>query len=168
MSIFKASRRTLLFSCWFTLMACSSYAADAFNKLAVGVTYKGGQVHWGFAKKWAVELRAVKAEQASSAGTVTSSAVGLRGIRYFRAPSRLRFYTGLEGASTQSDSSTDNYKTSGFAIGGFAGSEIYLLKRLSVGVDIGPYFLSSEVRRSDTSDGEVYIVINSFMNFYFL
>jgi hypothetical protein len=75
---------------------------------------------------------------------------------------------GLEGAATRSSSSSNDYKTTGFALGGFAGTELYLLKRLSIGVDVGPYMLTSQVRQSETTDGDVAIVINTFMNFYFL
>ena len=56
----------------------------------------------------------------------------------------------------------------GFATGAFGGIEIYLLRMLSLGVDAGPYLLSTRVRGTDTRDGEVVMVANTFMNFYFL
>jgi hypothetical protein len=144
-------------------------AGEVPHKLAVGATVVGAQVHWGFAKRWAVELRALKDETTSeTSGEVTAYAYGVRGYRYFRRPSRLRFFMGVEAAATRSYSSLYEYETTGYAFGGFGGAEIYLLRRLSVGVDAGPYFLSSEVRRSNTSEGETAIVVNSFMNFYFL
>ncbi len=144
-------------------------ADDMPHRWAVGTTYIGGQLHWGFAERWALELRALKDEKADpSAGTMEASVYGLRGYRYFRKPSRLRFYAGIEGATTHSKSNLNAYTTSGFAIGGFGGTEIYLIKRLSVGIDVGPYLLTTKVHNSQTDDSEVAIVINSFMNFYFL
>lgn len=152
-----------------TVPPCVSRAADFRNKLALGATYGGAQIHWGFAKKWALEARGLKGEQTSTEGTLTSTVYSLRGYRYFRAPSRLRFYMGLEGASTHSKSNGFNaYETTGFAAGGFGGSEIYLMRRLSVGVDVGPYLISSSVRRTDTAESEFSIVINAYLNFYFL
>jgi hypothetical protein len=143
-------------------------AASVPHKLAVGTTYIGGQLHWGFAQKWALEFRGLKSKQTTDQETVTAYAYGARGYRYFRSPSRVRFFMGLEGAATRSSSSSNDYKTTGFALGGFAGTELYLLKRLSIGVDVGPYMLTSQVRQSETTDGDVAIVINTFMNFYFL
>jgi hypothetical protein len=143
-------------------------AEEVPHKLAVGTTYIGAQLHWGFAEKWAVEARVLTGEAQSSVGNVTSTAAGLRGYRYFRRPSRIRFFMGLEAASTRSYSKQYDYETSGVAFGVFGGTELYLLRRLSVGVDVGPYLLSSKVRNSNTGDANVSIVINSFMNFYFL
>ena len=80
----------------------------------------------------------------------------------------MRFFLGLEGASTRSTTYDSTYETSGWAAGSFGGTEIYLMKRLSIGLDAGPYYLASEVHGSDVKNGEVTIVINSFMNFYFL
>lgn len=160
--------RFLLILCVWLGFPLVSNAAELPHKLALGVTNVGVQVHWGFADKWALEARGLKGEENSSEGTISSTVYGLRGYRYFRAPSRVRFYFGAEGAATYSHTDRYDYKTTGFAAGGFFGSEIYLMKRLSVGVDAGPYFLSSKVKDSNTSDSEVYIVINSFMNFYFL
>lgn len=139
------------------------------HKLAVGTTYIGAQLHWGFAEKWALEFRALTGEADSTTeGTVTGKAYGVRAYRYLRRPSRVRFFFGGEVASTYSRSSTYDYETSGLALGGFGGTEIYLLKRLSVGLDVGPYLLSTKVRGGNTEEGEVTFVINSFMNFYFL
>lgn len=160
--------RFLLFAASLVLLGVPSHAATISNKLALGVTYGGGLVHWGFARKWALEFHGMQGEATGTDGTIKSTVFGLRMMRYFRAPSRLRFYAGLEGASTHSTSDRTEYDTSGFAAGAFGGTEIYLLRRLSVGVDIGPYLLSTNVRRSQTTDGDVTIVINSFMNFYFL
>lgn len=152
-----------------SVAAPAVWGADVPHKLAVGTTYIGGQIHWGFANRWALELRALKGEKTSTnTGTVTGNAYGMRGYWYFRRPSRVRFFTGLEAAATRSTSESYNYKSTGMAFGGFAGTEIYLLKRFSIGVDVGPYFLSTKVRNTDTSDGETTFVINSFMNFYFL
>lgn len=156
----------------FVLISCSPSAqADSVpHKLAIGTTYIGGQVHWGFAKKWAVEVRSLKSEDKGQEGTVKAEAVGARGYYYFRPPSRVRFFMGLEGASTKSFSSQYNFQTSGTAFGAFMGTELYLMRRLSVGVDVGPYILSSKVKdaRINNGDGDMYFVINSFMNFYFL
>lgn len=144
-------------------------AAPVPHTLAIGTTYIGGQVHWGFAKKYALELRGLRnKEESTEEGTITGTVIGLRGYRYFRPPSRVRFFIGVEGATTRSYSSSYDYKTSGFAFGAFSGTELYLLKHLSVGVDVGPYLLTSRVQNSSTQDGEMFIVVNSFMNFYFL
>ena len=144
-------------------------AADVPHRLAAGTTYIGGQLHWGFSERWAVEVRALTGEKdTTTMGTVTGSAYGLRGYWYFRRPSRVRFFTGVEAATTRSTSDLHNYKSTGMAFGGFAGTELYLLKRLSVGVDVGPYYLTTKVRNTATTDGETAFVVNSFMNFYFL
>lgn len=146
-------------------------AASVPYKLAIGTTYIGGQLHWGFARKWAFELRNLKSREEGAEGTVTAKVLGARGYYYFRAPSRARFYMGLEAASTESSTSEYYFQTKGTAFGCFTGTELYLLRRLSVGVDVGPYFLSSKVQRTPYSpgnDGDMYFVINTFMNFYFL
>jgi hypothetical protein len=89
-------------------------ADDVPHKLAVGVTYLGGQLHWGFAPKWALELRLLHGDEVSStAGTVSATAFGLRGYRYFSAPRRARIFVGLEGAATRSYANTYDYETTG-------------------------------------------------------
>jgi hypothetical protein len=164
----KFVRLLLFFLCALVASGSAFCQGVVSHKLALGAAYGGGQIHWGLAKKWAMELRGLKGKQTGNEGEVSSTVIGVRGYRYFRPPSRIRFYLGLEAASTRGKAPVNNYQTTGVAIGGFAGTEIYLMKRLSVGVDIGPYSISTRVRRSATSDQELYIVINSFMNFYFL
>lgn len=163
--------RTLAISILLIAFGAPLCGASTPYKLAIGTTYIGGQVHWGFAKKWALEMRSLKSEDEGQEGTVMAEVFGARGYYYFRAPSRVRFFVGLEAASTKCTSSQYNFQTKGVAFGGFTGTELYLLRRLSVGVDVGPYFLSSKVERSQynsSNDGEMTFVINTFMNFYFL
>ncbi len=150
------------------LLSRPVWSADIPHRLALGTTVIGGQVHWGFADRWAVEARVLTGKEESQAGTVTGAAYGLRGYWYFRKPSRVRFFLGGEVAATRSYSQRYDYETNGMAYGAFGGSELYLLKRLSVGVDMGPYLLTTRVRDSETRNGEIVSVINTFMNFYFL
>jgi hypothetical protein len=155
------------------LLCASMQAADMPHTLALGATVVGAQLHWGFASKWALEVRALRDQEKeeSDTGTITAYATGLRAYRYFRpatAGHRTRIYMGLEAASTRSTSDNNDYKTSGFAFGGFGGAEIYLLRRLSLGLDMGPYVISSKVRGGNTSSGEMSVVVNTYMNFYLL
>jgi hypothetical protein len=147
--------------------ASAAKAAPVHNKLALGVPVAGAQIHWGFASKWALEARFLQGKAESETDEIKSNVFGLRLYRYLNRPLRWRFFWGLEVAKTDSQSDTSTYETTGTALGGFIGTEFYLARRLSVGMDVGPYAISSETR-GGTTDSEIDTVINAFMNFYLL
>ncbi|MFN0118153.1 MAG: hypothetical protein ACKVQC_07695 [Elusimicrobiota bacterium] len=173
MILSKTMRRAFLSLLGSLLLFSFAHSEEVPHTLALGATVIGAQLHWGFSRKSALEIRMLKHKENNDTteNTLTAYAYGLRTYRYFKpimAGKRTRLYMGLEAASTRSTSSTYDYKTTGFALGGFGGTEIYVLRRLSLGFDLGPYVVSSKVRGSDTSSGEILVVVNTYMNFYFL
>ncbi len=154
----------------FLAIPCSAQAesVEPYHELSLGATYIGAHIHLGFGSRWAAEARTVSGHADSTSGRITANSYGLRAYRYFRAPSRIRFFLGAEGALTTSSARQNNYKTNGTAFGAFAGTEIYATRRLSIGLDAGPYFLVTKVRNTSTSETGVEFVVNSSLNFYFL
>ena len=151
-----------------TVSAGSLRAAEPEKKefrrtLGVGVAYTGGLIRYGFKKTWAAELHVLTGGNDSNDGNVSSLVVGARGYRHFRTDQRLQLFCGIEADSANAESST--LQASGFLAGGFGGLEYYVLPRLSLGIDLGPYYVNLK-ENGGTSDSGVDFILNTFLNFY--
>lgn len=136
------------------------------SKLGLGVSYLGGQIRYHLNPRWAGELRYQTGTASSNSGEVTSQVIGLRGYRFLEGDSRLRFFFGGEAASVAASQKNTSYKTSGMAAGGFAGLEYSFGKKFSLGLDIGPYFLSLKETTQDVSDSSLEFIANTAFTFY--
>ena len=139
-------------------------ASENKRKLGVGLSYTGGLIRYGFLKHWATELHFLTGSADSNDGTVKSKLVGIRGYRHFRTDERLQLYTGLEFGHASADSTS--IKSEGVLGGGFVGTEYYILPRLSLGLDLGGYYLDLKEKNSIDSESGVDFILNSFLNFY--
>src|SRR5437763_1577530 len=95
------SPRSIFLVFWLGMAARPCSAADADpglkRKFGLGVSYLGGDVHYGFKKHWAAELRYFMDAASSDNGDVSSKVFVARVLRSFRTEKHLQTYTGLEG-----------------------------------------------------------------------
>ena len=166
----KKNRAALLFL-WISALSIPLFAAEQpgsepeFKRtLALGFAYTGGLVRWGFKRTWAVEAHYLFGSADSNDGDVSSDLIGLRGYRHFRVNKALQFFAGPEMGYVTAKSSS--LKTRGYFGGAFAGLEYYILSRLSVGFDVGPYYTYLREKSTGISDSGVDFVVNTFLNFY--
>ena len=145
------------------------------RKFGLGLTYLGGSLRYGFLKSWTAEFHFYYDKATADNGDVTANVVGARVYRFFKAGQKLQPYAGLEGdyvsaklkdGGSYGGGSLD-YSASGSALGGFGGVEYYFLKRLSISLDAGPYFVSLKEKQTSLKDSGVDFVINTSVNFYF-
>ncbi len=149
---------------------------DLKRRLALGVTYLGGDIHVGFMKTWAAELRYFQDKATSDNGDIKSTVISGRILRSFRTEKHLQSYVGLEGGIVSAklkDSSSlgsyafpDQYDTSGYAFGAYAGVEYYILRRLSISLDLGPTYIQLKEKSSGTSESGLDFILNSSVHFY--
>ena len=139
-------------------------APELKRKLGVGFAYIGGLIRYGFLKHWSAELHYLVGSADSNDGTVNSKLIGTRGYRHFRVDHRLQFYTGLGFDFASADSIS--IKSNGYLSGGFVGTEYYIFPRLSLGLDLGAYYLSLKDKNSSISDSGIDFILNTFLNFY--
>ena len=136
-----------------------------FNRtLGVGVAYMGGLFRWGFKKHWSLEGHALFGSADSNDGNVSSMVMGARGYRHFRTDRRLQLFAGVEADYVTAKS--QNLKSSGYLAGAFGGVEYYILPRLSIGLDLGPYYLSLKEKDLAVSESGLDFILNTFLNFY--
>ena len=133
------------------------------KKFAVGLGYTGGLARYGFNPAWAAQAHYLIGSADSDDGNVNAAVIGARGYRLFRTDKKLQYYSGIELDSLRADS--NNFKSTGFSFGGFAGAEFYVFPWLSVTLDLGPYYLS--MKAGGSSSG-VDFILNSYINFYIL
>jgi hypothetical protein len=139
---------------------------DSLYHWAAGASYTGFQLRYQFSCRWAVEGRAQFGSADSDYGKVSSKVFGIRGYRFFPFRDYLAWYTGGEVAYARAQSDTTSYETKGFAAGGFGGMEYRIAKRVSVGVDIGPYIISLRETQTQMTQTSLDFVVNTAINFY--
>ena len=142
----------------------SSLPAKPDHRLALGISYLGGQMRWNFSPNWAAEYQFQTGKASSDFGDVTANVFGVRAYRFFKPQSRTRFYVGPEVAFTHASAHNSSYSTSGFVVGGFGGFDYYLSRRLSVGFDIGPYLISLKERTTGMTQTNLDFVVNTTLN----
>jgi hypothetical protein len=164
-------KRVFILILFFLLLGAAARSEELFHpytRLAVGACYAGGQVRLGLTPRWAVELRALTGASEGEAGERTDSFVGsLRVYRRLGGSGRWRFFSGGEGGYASADAQGKAGDSGGYIAGVFGGMEYYPLKRLSLGLDAGPYFISLKQNSGAVTDSTVDIVLNSSINFYF-
>ena len=145
---------------------------DLKRKFAVGVDYIGGELDYGFKQVWSVEIRVLTDKTASDFGDLRTYAMGLCLDRHFRTDQKLQYYVGVEGAyiysalKTGGYSSAHEYSSNGESFGIYGGIEYYLLRRLSVTFDMGPFYTLVKERTSQMTNNGVDFVFNSAVRFY--
>jgi hypothetical protein len=136
-------------------------------RLALGISYTGGQIRYQFNPRWATETRYQFGSAGSNeGGTIHSNVFGLRLYRFMPIRPRLAWYLGGEGARAQTSSRTTDYRTTGFALGAFSGVEYRILPRVAVSADIGPYMISLKEQLSGVSQTGLDFVVNTAVNVY--
>ncbi len=136
------------------------------RKLAIGFAYTGGLARYGFLKQWSAEFHYLIGSADSDDGTVRSNVIGARGFRHFRTDKKFQPYAGVGADFINAKS--DTIKTSGYMGGAFGGVEYYILPRLTIGLDIGPYYLSLKDKDSSETESGLDFILNTFLNFYIL
>jgi hypothetical protein len=166
-------------TCLFLLGAASgAWAQEPLplkRQLGMSLTYLGGGLRIGFLRHWSAEAHFYFDKTDSENGEVQSKVGGLKVERHFYLDKRLQPYGGIagdrvssqlkDGSGSGSDSTT--YENSGYAFGAFAGLEYYLLRRLALTMDVGPYYVKLKETASGTSDSGVDFVLSTALNFYF-
>jgi hypothetical protein len=142
----------------------SAKTPDYRRTLAVGFGYTGLIVRCGFKDAWAVETQYLFGQADSTDGDVSSQLAVVRGYRHFRLRQRLQLFAGTAIGYVTAKSTT--FKSTGYLGGAFGGIEYYLMKRLSVGFDVGPYYFTLNEKTAGQSSSGVDFVVNSFLNFY--
>lgn len=152
------------------------------HRFAIGITDLGPQLRYQINPHWAGEARFVTGTASSNEGQIRSQVFGLRGYRFFDEHRRCKLYLGMEGAlaktSIQSTSSsaspTGNSvaeisgfgSTSGYALGGFAGVELRVTRRIAFDADMGPYLIGLKEKVTGASDSSWDFVMNAAVIFY--
>ena len=149
---------------FFTLSFCGAAEPEYKRTLGIGLAYNGGLVRWGFKKDWSVEAHYLYGSADSNDGNVSANVIGARGYRYFQISKSLRLFAGAEIGYVTTGS--NNLHTTGYTGGGFAGLEFFILRRFSIGFDVGPYYTSLKEKSLDYSDSGVDFVGNSFLTWY--
>lgn len=163
----KARTAAVALLCLFSkLPPAFSQPRDFSPHVGVGLTTLGGQVRAIFHDKWAAEIRYLTGSEGSDLGEVRAHLYGLRGYRFFSLRGRTQYYLGAEAAFYNASNSSRVYETEGRAAGGFAGMERALWSRWRVGVDVGPYVLSTEEKVTKVSDTNIDFVLNAYLLFY--
>lgn len=129
---------------------------DLKGKIGLGLNFPGAQLNYGLTEKWLAEAR-----------TQFGSGIFLIGVRgYYRFPlanKKIIPYLGAQGDFI----SFKGEKTSGIGFGTlpFAGIEYFIIPRLSVSLDLGPYW--SMLFGSGENVSGASLVINTGLTFYF-
>ena len=164
----------LLISAVSAASAGAEDSTDFKRKFGVGLTYLGGSLRVGFLKSWTAESHFYYDKTSADNGDVTSNVAGARLYRCFRAGQKLEPYAGVEGDyvsaklkdSASYNSGSSSYSTSGTAFGAFGGVEYYFLKRLSICLDAGTFYVSLKEKQTGLKDSGVDFVFSSSVNFY--
>ncbi len=136
------------------------------RSLAVGLDYTGVLFRKGFKSDYSAEAHYMFGEAGPSSDDVSTHVFGLRGYRHFRTDRRLQPFTGIEGGYVMAK--TRIQRANGYLAGGFAGLEYYITRRITLGFDMGPYYIWVKENGLGVSGGGVDFILNSFVNFYFL
>ena len=151
----------------------SSDQPDRKRKFAVGIEYIGGEIVYGFKEAWSAELRFLTDKTSTDFGDLNTYVAGLRLDRHFKTGRRLQYYAGLEGAyifsgikSAGGYSSSREYSANGEAFGAYGGVELYILRRLSITFDMGPYYMLLKERTSQADNNGLEFVISSSVRFF--
>lgn len=138
---------------------------DEEPRLSLGINYVGAQIGWRSGPTM-LEVRFQRGQNSSTDGAVTADVIGGRFYRRLgQSGWRVRPYLGLEGGSIRASDETGN-KGSGYTAGGFAGLEWWIGRRLSIGTDIGAYFINISESQTQVSEGTLDFVANSFLRFH--
>ncbi len=158
---------SFFFLCAFPIWAdtANPETFEGKRKLGIGFAYTGGLIRYGFKKHWSLEGHYLIGKASSNDGDVHSTAMGLRAYRHFRLDKRLQWYAGADASYLSAKS--DHFKSSfGLGAGGFGGMEYYILPRLSIGFDLGPYYIKITQNQYGGSESGLEFILNSFLNFY--
>ncbi len=134
------------------------------RSFGVGFANIGFLMRKGFKNNYSAEVHGLFGEANAHSDDVSAVVIGTRGYRHFRANRRAQPYVGLEGAYVMAETRVQD--SDGFALGGFLGIEYYLLSRLSLGFDLGPYYVRIKEKALGTSGGGVDFVLSTYLNFY--
>ncbi len=169
---FSYLRNFLIFALFFAALVSArcgtgSEPGNPKRSFGTGLTYTGGLIRAGFGERWAVDARFLYDVTNTSNGDVKSQIIGARGYFSFRTRKKLQPYVGIEAdyVSSKLNNGT-SYDVTGFTTGGFLGLEYYLTNRISLGVDMGPYYIKLKESSLSQSASEFDFVANSFLNFY--
>jgi opacity protein-like surface antigen len=155
--------RTLLLVLLCCARAAAQDAPPVPHTLALGVNYLGGQLDYDFGRGHRLELRYLTGKTDSDEGRITSSTLGLRGYQRFKINGPYHPYVGAEVAYVNSKVGGGVYSVHGFAPGVFVGIDRKLWRRISAGLDIGPYLFALNERSTDTRTTSVDIIANVFI-----
>lgn len=143
----------------YPLPVCPSIE-DATYQAAFGFNYPGANIKVFLSGGFAAEL---KGQYMNKVGVG-----GLRLYFYNGAPKKgdqLKFFWGVE-----LDAITFKGKLSkgtGVAAEAFAGTEVFILKNVSLQADIGPAYINAKDRATSLNSNGLAFVVNSGINFYF-
>jgi hypothetical protein len=127
------------------------------RKCGIGVNYLGVGLKYFLSKKVGLEWKTQ-----FDAGIILT---GVRGYFYVRDLWKFLFFAGIETDYVLFK--TDKITGDGFVYGIFIGSEYFLLKRVSIQLDIGPYGISLRDRNTGIMLSSMDYVVNFGINWYF-
>jgi len=141
----------------------------AAGRLGIGLNFPGIDARWFVGDKMAVE--------AKFQYEPTAMAVGPRLYYYLTPMANLFPYFGLEGAyvMNSTDKAKDSgyiagdqtLKSTGFAAGGFMGTEIYVYNDISLQFDFGPVYVALANKDETLESGGIDFMINFGLTYYF-
>lgn len=134
-------------------------ATDLSKRLGIGLGYPYLSLKYGFSSRFTGELRGAFDEGIG--------VYSVRGYYNFLVDERILGFAGADLGYITFD--TEELKGTGTLIMPFVGGEYFLTEQLSVGVDIGPAFISlgSMVLGKDFSISGIEWVSNLGINYYF-
>ena len=147
--------RPLLLSLAIAAFAASPASAQP-GDVTLGLNYPGAMVGYRRAN-WAFELR--------GQGQNDTTLFGARVSRLFPlANSRHQLYVGVEGGRFEKKAKGNVDKATGGVGGAFVGLESFVTRRVSLAVDVGPYYASA----SDAGESATIFdfVANASVNFH--
>ena len=135
------------------------------RRLSLGLGYTGALIRYRIKSRWSLEGHYLVGKTSSDDGDVSSRAIGLRALRHFHPERNLQWYVGADASFLSAES--DHFKSSsGFGAGGFGGLEHYVLPRLSITLDAGPYYIQITQRSGGDSDSGIDFVLHTSLNFH--
>ena len=143
------------------LLSVAAHCAER-ESISLGINSLGGQMRYLFAPAWAAEARYTT----GSAAQVRAHTFGLRGYRLFKTGKIIKPYLGAEVAYATASQRSTGYQARGQAVGCIGGIEYRMSKRLSIGLDIGPYVLMLRSGNTGRSDTSLNFVGNCQVNIY--
>jgi hypothetical protein len=153
----------LLFSLAAFLLALPAFAESKGGfPLSAGAHYTGAHVRWAFSSQWALEARYSVGEDKVEEEQVSTKIYGAGLTRIVASRDDWRYYLGARGGWITGKAGGSSH---GYAGGVNAGLEKFVSRRVSLTLDMGPYYLWIK-NPSGLADNQIDVVVDAAVYFH--